>query len=175
MLKLQILMGLSSLTNSLNASGSCRYHLGIHKDLARSTLSVLYLILRQMSSYEGKNFTDFISGLKVCLFERKDLFRWFAGIPPVINKPPAFSLQQELALWIYLGQMWFTSSNIWLMIISTLLIVRHLPLIPHPELRGNSASLNMNWSSVPILHTGSERCPRNTRQSRQVAAHRDFS
>ena len=32
-------MGLSSLTNSLNASGSCRYHLGIHKDLARSTLS----------------------------------------------------------------------------------------------------------------------------------------
>ena len=91
-------MGLSSLTNSLNASGSCRYHLGIHKDLARSTLSVLYLILRQMNSYEGKNFTDFISGLKVCLFERKDLFGWFAGIPPVINKPPAFSLQQELAL-----------------------------------------------------------------------------
>ena len=31
--------GLRSLTNSLNASGSCRYHLGIHKDLARSTLS----------------------------------------------------------------------------------------------------------------------------------------
>ena len=59
---------------------------------------VLYLILRQMSSYEGKNFTDFISGLKVCLSERKDLFGWFAGIPPVINKPPAFSLQQELAL-----------------------------------------------------------------------------
>ncbi|MGI5100562.1 transposase [Treponema vincentii] len=59
---------------------------------------VLYLILRQMSSYEGKNFTDFISGLKVCLFERKDLFKWFAGIPPVINKPLAFSLQQELAL-----------------------------------------------------------------------------
>jgi transposase DDE domain len=59
---------------------------------------VLYLILRQMSSYEGKNFTDFISGLKVYLFERKDLFRWFAGISPVINKPPTFSLQQELAL-----------------------------------------------------------------------------
>ena len=49
---------------------------------------VLYLILRQMSSYEGKNFTDFIPGLKVCLFERKDLFKWFAGIPPVINKLP---------------------------------------------------------------------------------------
>ena len=53
-------------------------------------------------------------------------------------------------------------------LINTLLIVRYLPLIPHPELRGNSASLTMNWGSVPILHTGSERCPRNTRQSRQV-------
>ena len=39
-----------------------------------------------MSTYEGKNFTDFISELKVCLFERKDLLAWFAGIPLVINK-----------------------------------------------------------------------------------------
>ena len=60
---------------------------------------VLYLKLRQMSTYEGKNFTDFISELKVCLFERKDLFGWFAGLFPVIHKPPpsCFS-QQEFSL-----------------------------------------------------------------------------
>ena len=60
---------------------------------------VLYLKLRQMSTYEGKNFTDFISGLKVCLFERKDLFGWFASAPPPLQGlPPVYSLQQELAL-----------------------------------------------------------------------------
>jgi len=59
---------------------------------------VLYLKLRQMSTYEGKNFTDLISELKVCLFERKDLFGWFVALPPVINKPPSLSSQQELAL-----------------------------------------------------------------------------
>ena len=60
---------------------------------------VLYLKLRQMSTYEGKNFTDFISKLKVCLFERQDLFRWFAGLPPVIHKPPpSCSSQQEFLL-----------------------------------------------------------------------------
>ena len=31
--------GLRSLTNSVNASGCCRYHLGIYKDIVRSTLS----------------------------------------------------------------------------------------------------------------------------------------
>ena len=31
--------GPRSLINSLNASGHCRYHLGIHKELTRSTLS----------------------------------------------------------------------------------------------------------------------------------------
>ena len=60
---------------------------------------VLYLKLRQMSTYEGKNFTDFISELKVCLFERTDLFSWFVGLPPVINKPPSScSSQQEFLL-----------------------------------------------------------------------------
>ena len=60
---------------------------------------VLYLKLRQMSTYEGKNFTDFISGLKVCLFERKDLFGWFTSAPPPLQGlPPVYSLQQELAL-----------------------------------------------------------------------------
>ncbi|MGI5075614.1 IS4 family transposase [Treponema vincentii] len=60
---------------------------------------VLYLKLRQMSTYEGKNFTDFISELKVCLFERQDLFRWFAGLPPVIHKsPPSCSSQQDFLL-----------------------------------------------------------------------------
>ena len=51
-----------------------------------------------MSTYEGKNFTDLISELKVCLFERKDLFGWFVALPPVINKSPSLSSQQELAL-----------------------------------------------------------------------------
>ena len=37
--KLQTITDLRSLIKSLNASGSCRYHLGIHKELARSTLS----------------------------------------------------------------------------------------------------------------------------------------
>ena len=37
--KLQIITDLRSLIKSLNASGSCRYHLGIYKELARSTLS----------------------------------------------------------------------------------------------------------------------------------------
>ena len=36
---LQTLMDLSNLTDSINASSSCRYHLGIHKDLKRSTIS----------------------------------------------------------------------------------------------------------------------------------------
>ena len=31
-------MGLSSLTDSLNTNASCRYHPGIHEDIARSTL-----------------------------------------------------------------------------------------------------------------------------------------
>ena len=60
---------------------------------------VLYLKLRQMSTYEGKNFTDFISELKVCLFERKDLFGWFASAPPPLQDlSSVYSLQQELAL-----------------------------------------------------------------------------
>ena len=50
---------------------------------------VLYLKLRQMSSGEGKNFTDFISELKVYLFEWKDLFGWFAGLSSVIDNPDA--------------------------------------------------------------------------------------
>ena len=60
---------------------------------------VLYLKLRQISTYEGKIFTDFISELKGCLFERNDLFRWFAGLSPVIHKPPlSCSSQQEFPL-----------------------------------------------------------------------------
>ena len=37
--KLQTITDLRSLIKSLNASGHYRYHLGIHKELARSTLS----------------------------------------------------------------------------------------------------------------------------------------
>ena len=37
--KSQIITDLRSLIKSVNTSGHCRYHLGIHKELARSTLS----------------------------------------------------------------------------------------------------------------------------------------
>ena len=58
---------------------------------------LLYLKLRQMSKNSAKNFTHFICELSVCLFQRKDLFEWFAGIPPA--KPQSFNyLQPELGL-----------------------------------------------------------------------------
>lgn len=43
---------------------------------------LLYLKLRQMSKNTVKNFTHFICELSVCLFQRKDLFEWFARSPP---------------------------------------------------------------------------------------------
>ena len=59
------------------------------------TVYLLYMKLRQLCIYGGKNFTNFMSELKVCLFERKDLFEWFAGSPPpAVYHPNDF--QQEL-------------------------------------------------------------------------------
>lgn len=58
---------------------------------------LLYMKLRQMSKKAGKNFTHFICEISVCLFQRKDLFEWFAGSPP--EKVLAVSnLQPELGL-----------------------------------------------------------------------------
>lgn len=59
------------------------------------TVYLLYMKLRQLCIYGGKNFTNFMSELKVRLFERKDLFEWFAGnLPPAVCHPNDF--QQEL-------------------------------------------------------------------------------
>ena len=53
----------------------------------------------------AKNFTHFVCELSVCLFQRKDLFGWFARIPP--GKHPAVNcLQPELDL----SRMFFKNS-----------------------------------------------------------------
>lgn len=58
---------------------------------------LLFMKLRQLCTRPGKNFTDFISELKVCIFERKDLFEWFVGNPPpTVWQSNVF--QQELDL-----------------------------------------------------------------------------
>ena len=58
---------------------------------------LLFMKLRQLCTRPGKNFTDFISELKVCIFERKDLFEWFVGNPPpTVWQSNVF--QQELGL-----------------------------------------------------------------------------
>jgi len=65
---------------------------------------LLYLKLRQLSEKSSKNFTHFICELKVCIFERKDLFAWFSGIPPANERSKAHDcLQGELELWNFLG------------------------------------------------------------------------
>ena len=58
---------------------------------------LLFLKLRQLCKYEGKNFTYFMSAIKVCLFERTDLFSWFVGAPPVRASSFCMPFQQELA------------------------------------------------------------------------------
>lgn len=58
---------------------------------------LLYLKLRQMSKNAVKNFTHFICEVSVCIFQRKDLFEWFAGSPPVKVSVVSY-LQPELGL-----------------------------------------------------------------------------
>jgi hypothetical protein len=66
---------------------------------------LLYLKLRQLCIKSSKSFTHFICELKVCLFERNDLFMWFTESPPVRTKNKSCnSTQGELYLWNYLGQ-----------------------------------------------------------------------
>lgn len=48
---------------------------------------LLYLKLCQGSSTAGKNFTHFISEFSIGLFERRDLYTWFAGTPPSQKSP----------------------------------------------------------------------------------------
>ena len=58
---------------------------------------LLYLKLRQMCKNAVKNFTHFICELSVCIFQRKDLFEWFTGSPPVKVSVVSY-LQLELGL-----------------------------------------------------------------------------
>ena len=59
---------------------------------------LLFLKLRKQCTYEGKNFTYFMSGIRVCLFERTDLFAWFVGSPPVRTSSFCIAMQPELDL-----------------------------------------------------------------------------
>lgn len=59
---------------------------------------LLFLKLRELCTYEGKNFTYFMSGIRVCLFERTDLFAWFVGSPPVTTSSIRMTMQPELDL-----------------------------------------------------------------------------
>ena len=84
---------------------------------------LLYLKLRQMSRDAAKNFTHFVCELSVCLFQRKDLFGWFAGIPP--EKPPAVNcLQPELDL----SRMFFKNDLIYLFLFTLIIFIVSLPI-----------------------------------------------
>ena len=84
---------------------------------------LLYLKLRQMSRNAAKNFTHFVCELSVCLFQRKDLFGWFAGIPP--GKPPAVNcLQPELDL----SRMFFKNDLIYLFLFTLIIFIISLPI-----------------------------------------------
>ena len=63
-----------------------------------SIVYLLFLKLRGRCTYEGKNFTYFMSGIKACLFERTDLFAWFVGHPPVRTSSLRMAMQLELQL-----------------------------------------------------------------------------
>lgn len=84
---------------------------------------LLYLKLRQMSRNAARNFTHFVCELSVCLFQRKDLFGWFAGIPP--EKPPAVNcLQPELDL----SRMFFKNDLIYLFFFALIIFIVSLPI-----------------------------------------------
>lgn len=60
---------------------------------------LLYLRLRQLTTFSNKNFSSFICELRVCIFDRRNLFEWFSGSPP--DEKPKLSLdslQGELGL-----------------------------------------------------------------------------
>ena len=59
---------------------------------------LLFLKLCEQCKYEEKNFTYVMSGIKVCLFERSDLFAWFVGSPPVRTSSFRIAMQPELDL-----------------------------------------------------------------------------
>lgn len=65
---------------------------------------LLYLKLRQMSREPSKNFTHFCCEIAVCLFERKDLFEWFSGVPQKNPAPPLCQPTLDFGLENYLGQ-----------------------------------------------------------------------
>ena len=60
---------------------------------------LLYLRLRQLTAFSNKNFSSFVCELRVCIFDRRNLFGWFSGSPP--DEKPKLSLdciQGELGL-----------------------------------------------------------------------------
>lgn len=60
---------------------------------------LLYLRLRQLTAFSNKNFPSFICELRVCIFDRRNLFGWFSLSPP--DEKPKLSLdciQGELGL-----------------------------------------------------------------------------
>ncbi len=60
---------------------------------------LLYLRLRQLTAFSSKNFSSFICELRVCIFDRRNLFWWFSGSPPdEKTKLSLDCLQGELGL-----------------------------------------------------------------------------
>lgn len=60
---------------------------------------LLYLRLHQLTAFSNKNFPSFVCELRVCIFDRRNLFGWFSGSPP--DEKPKLSLdciQWELGL-----------------------------------------------------------------------------
>ena len=60
---------------------------------------LLYLRLHQLTAFSNKNFPSFVCELRVCIFDRRNLFGWFSGSPP--DEKPKLSLdciQGELGL-----------------------------------------------------------------------------
>ncbi len=46
---------------------------------------LLYLKLRQATTFSKKNFSSFICELRMCIFDRRNLFLWFSDSPSQEN------------------------------------------------------------------------------------------
>lgn len=60
---------------------------------------LLYLRRRQLTAFSNKNFPSFVCELRVCIFDRRNLFGWFSSSSP--DEKPKLSLdciQGELGL-----------------------------------------------------------------------------
>lgn len=59
---------------------------------------ILYLLLKQQCTKNGKIFTHFICELSVCLFERTDILDWFCGQSSSLNSSKIKSFHYNLQL-----------------------------------------------------------------------------